>query len=280
MIDLHLHTKYSDGTDDIGELINKLEANKVKYFSITDHDNITSFYKIKNNLDLLKDKQMQYISGIEISSDFEGQSMHILVYNYDTNIPAITSILDEIHHLRIERIKAHIENLKNSFQIELDNKELLWLFSHTNPSKPHLANILIKKGYGTDVSSVIKKYLHSRFSHLKLDAKQIVSQLSKHKLIVGIAHPLGGVGEPRISKEQLEHNVTTLKECGIKFLECYYSLYNKEDRETIVKIAKKNSLKLSGGSDYHGKNKTVEIGNLGNDYKFNKSDFTILNLIN
>lgn len=278
MIDLHLHTKYSDGTDDIMELINKLEVNRVKYFSITDHDNIESYYKIKNNPLLLKNTDIHYISGIEISSDLEGQSMHILVYNYDSNISAITSILNKIHNLRIERIKAHIENLKNSFQIELKHQELEWLFSQTNPSKPHLANILIQKGYGTNISSVIKKYLNSKFPHLKLDAKKIVSQLSEQKLIVGIAHPLGGVGEPRITKVQLEHNVKTLKGCGIKFLECYYSLYNNEDRKAIMEIAKKYQLKLSGGSDYHGQNKTVQIGNLGTDYNINKNDFTIFEL--
>ena len=51
-----------------------------------------------------------------------------------------------------------------------------------------------------------------------------------------------------------------MKELGIKGLECYYSRYNKEEFDFLVDCAKKNNLLISGGSDYHGKNKLVRPG--------------------
>jgi predicted metal-dependent phosphoesterase TrpH len=55
---------------------------------------------------------------------------------------------------------------------------------------------------------------------------------------------------------------------GIQGLECYYSRYSKEEIEFLIDCAKKNNLLISGGSDYHGKNKTVKIGtlNIENDF--------------
>lgn len=279
MIDLHIHTIYSDGTDELNSLIEKIEKNNIKIFSITDHDNFLSFVNMKEKQTYLKQKDIQYISGMEISTDLEGESTHLLVYGYDKKLNVIQSIIDELHELRLNRIRAHLENLKIEFGIEFNQHQLDWLFSQANPSKPHIANMLIDNGCGTNINDVIKKYLSKKYSHLKLDAKDVVKKLSEHGLIVGLAHPLGGIGEKRISIDKFEQNVQILKQCGLKFLECYYSLYSENERSTINNVAKKYSLCLSGGSDYHGKNKTVEIGNLGQNYQHNKSDFTILNLL-
>lgn len=280
MIDLHMHTIYSDGTDDLDSLIKKLEKNNIKIFSITDHDNFLSFINMKDKNLYLKQKGIRYISGMEISTDLEGESTHLLVYGYEEKLDTIQSIINELHELRLNRIRAHLSNLKLEFDIEFNKHQLDWLFSQPNPSKPHIANMLIDSGYGSNITDVIKKYLSKKYSHFKLDAKKVVKKLSECGLIVGLAHPLGGVGEKRISIDKFEHNVQLLKQCGLKFVECYYSLYNEHERTEIKNVAKKYSLSLSGGSDYHGKNKTVEIGGLGHNYDLNISDFTILNLIN
>lgn len=66
-------------------------------------------------------------------------------------------------------------------------------------------------------------------------------------------------------------------ECGLSGLECYYSLYNQEEQEYLLSQAKRYNLLISGGSDYHGKNKTVQIGELSNyGFKPEKSQVTLL----
>ena len=49
MIDLHLHTNYSDGTDTVKELLVNAENNNLEIISITDHDSIDSYYEIENS---------------------------------------------------------------------------------------------------------------------------------------------------------------------------------------------------------------------------------------
>jgi len=277
MIDLHIHSILSDGTDLVKDLITKVKDNNIKIFSITDHDNIEAAKIINTDYRYYIEKMgLKYINGIEFSVGYNDNSMHILVYGYSVDDVFVNEYVNIIKNLRLDRIKKRIMALKNDFDIVLTNKELDWLFSQNNPSKPHIANILVDRGLATSISGAINKYLFHKFPETKINAIDLVKGLSKRNLQIGIAHGLGGVNEKRISYEEFENNVKVMKEAGITFLECYYSLYNEEEREFIRKIADKYNLKLSGGSDYHGLNKDVKLGNLGNDYNPCLEDLSIL----
>ena len=278
MIDLHIHSNLSDGTDTVEELLKKLLEKGIKTFSITDHDNIVASKEIEKYQKFIDDNQLTYITGVEFSTDCRGQKMHVLAYGY-SNEPDVQELVEEVKKLRFERVEQRVKNLKEKHNIVLTNEELQELWSYNNPSKPHIANILVRRNLAKDVQEAISLYLNEKFSSKKLQAEYVVEKLSNAGVCVGIAHPLGGEGEKRISPEQFEENVSILKDKGIKFVECYYCLYNEEERNIIKQIAKKHNLALSGGSDYHGKNKTVELGNLGKDYVPKKEDFTVLKLL-
>ena len=86
------------------------------------------------------------------------------------------------------------------------------------------------------------------------------------------AHPLGGEGEKHLSKEEFLPKLVKMKTFGIEGLECYYSRYNLEEIEFLIQCANDNELIVTGGSDYHGSNKTVPIGKLCTDFNKNKID--------
>lgn len=50
MIDLHIHTTYSDGTDSVKEVLTKAEKLGLKAIAITDHENCDA-YKEMNDFD-------------------------------------------------------------------------------------------------------------------------------------------------------------------------------------------------------------------------------------
>ena len=79
------------------------------------------------------------------------------------------------------------------------------------------------------------------------------------------AHPLGGEGEKHISQSDFLQKLSTMINLGIQGLECYYSRYTHEEIEFLVKTAKENNLYITGGSDYHGKNKDIPLGKLNSD---------------
>ena len=76
--DLHIHSSYSDGSMTPEEIVDKAKSLGVKSISITDHDSIASQYIIKNDY-----KDINIISGIELSTEYDDLEIHILGYFID-----------------------------------------------------------------------------------------------------------------------------------------------------------------------------------------------------
>lgn len=273
MIDLHQHSTFSDGTDDIVTLVKKNKAMGIEYMSVTDHDNIQS---AKALLGGETSFGIKFVTGIEFSTEFEGESIHLLAYGYRKNGKVINSLVKKSKELRLKRIKDRIDILKKEFGIVLSKEELEIVEQSDNPNKPLLANILISRGLGENITEVIKKYLYHKMPENKLNTQYVIKELAKANIISVYAHPLGGVGEKRVERSTFEKRAKAFSECGLNGIECYYSLYNKEEQNYLTNYATTHNLLISGGSDYHGKNKTVQIGELSN-YNFSpiKENLTI-----
>ena len=273
MVDFHMHTIYSDGTDDISAIVEKTKY--LSYFSITDHDSIESARYIMNNgLDL-----PNYVSGVELSTRDLGDSVHILFYNYDIKSVALDEVIDEIDMIRMKRLKERLSYLEKDFNIKLKNEDLTYLYSLSNPTKPNIASILVKDGYAESVSVAIKKFLYHKLETKKLESTFVLEKLKNEKGILVLAHPLGGIGEVRIDRDKFKERLTRFIGYGLKGLECVYSLYNNEEQTFLMDLAKENNLIISGGSDYHGKNKKVSIGELSSDNNDNYKYITLTNYI-
>ena len=270
MVDFHMHTIYSDGTDDIYTILKK--TNDLDYFSITDHDSIESCKFIMNN----GLNKPNYITGVELSTRDLNDSVHILFYNYDIDNPILNEVIDEINNVRMKRLKERLDYLKRDFNIILKESDLAYLYSLSNPTKPNIATIIVKYGFCSDVDTAIKKYLYHKLETKKIESMYVIDKLKNEKGILVLAHPLGGIGEPRVDKLVLEDRVKRFKEAGLKGLECIYSMYNDSEQKYLLDLAETNSLVISGGSDYHGLNKKVSIAELSVD---NNTNYDYINLI-
>ncbi len=279
MIDLHQHTTFSDGTDNLDEIIAKNIAAGVDTMAITDHDNIDAAVYLASNTH--KHYGVKFVNGVELSTDFEGLPVHILAYGYDVNDPIILDILKTSKQLRLERIQKRIELLKSEFNITLTPEQLEKVALSNNPNKPMLGHFLIDLGYGNTLDEVIQKYLYHKLPDAKIETTVVLNKLKKSTATSVLAHPFGGVGEKRVDRETFKRRIAAFKNAGLMGLECYYSLYDEEEQQYLVNAANKNNLLISGGSDYHGKNKKVSIGELSNyGFKPQNTQATLLNAVN
>lgn len=268
-----MHTIYSDGTDDIKTILKK--TSDLEYFSITDHDSIESAKYIMNNgLD-----KPNYITGVELSTKDLNDSVHILFYNYDINNPVLNEIIDEINGVRTKRLKERLDYLENDFNIKLKEEDLNYLYSLSNPTKPNIASILVKYGIASDVDSAIKNYLFHRLQTKKIESMYVIDRLKDEKGILVLAHPFGGIGEPRVDNFILNDRINRFVEAGLKGLECCYSMYNSDEQKYLLDIALEKNLIISGGSDYHGLNKKVSISELSSDNNLNYQLITLMDYI-
>jgi len=279
-IDLHMHSAWSDGTDKIEELLRNVVKNNISIFALTDHDTIGGCVEIREKYgNFLKDNKLKFINGIEFSTDDSGKSVHILAYNFDVRNEGMKLLIAKGESLRKERAEIRLEKLKENFGIELSPNDRKDLF-RANPSKPRIANILIKMGYKGTISEIIKKYLDYKLPAYKLTMEETMSGIKKAGGVAVLAHPLGGTGEKEVPFDEFEERVKKLKACGLDGVGCFYSIYDERQRQEIQKVAKGLSLKLSGGSDYHGKSKDVKLAQTSIDgYVPQEKDFTILGTI-
>lgn len=270
MVDFHIHTIYSDGTDDINAIIEKTKD--LEHFAITDHDSIEGIkYIINNGLNV-----PNLIYGVELSTRDLNDSVHILFYNYDPNSIALKEIIDKINNVRRDRLLERIKILKKDFNIKFRKEDLKYLMSIENPTKPIIASFIVKYGYANSVDYAIKAYLFHKLKTHKLSSEEVIKKLKDEKGILVLAHPFGGIGEKRVEKDVLNERINRFKKYGIKGLECCYSMYSKDEQKYLIEMANMFNLIITGGSDYHGKNKKVEIGCLSQD---NNDNYKNINLI-
>lgn len=263
-IDLHMHTKYSDGTDSEYELIERLRKEGIKYFSVTDHDTIEGAMAVKK----IVPDDMVYIPGIEFSCrTTDNGKVHILGYNCNEKDWDFRMAISEGHFMRVEKLEKRLDHLKKDHGIVFSKEEYDYLRSLTSTGKPHIAKLLIKHGYATDKKEAIENYIDDKKDPNDVTSTRIPSDDAVSGILMsgGVpvwAHPLGGINERHLTADEFDSRLKLLIGEGIKGLECWYSLYQKEEIEFLLDRAKKNGLFVSGGSDYHGRNKKVIPGEL------------------
>ena len=108
-IDLHIHTKFSDGLLSAKEILKLAQERKLDVISITDHDTLDG-YKIASKI--VGDYNLQLIPGVEISSNYQGKDVHILAYNFDPNDKKLLELLRYIQRGRFIRAKKWLINYK------------------------------------------------------------------------------------------------------------------------------------------------------------------------
>lgn len=261
-VDLHLHSDYSDGSDTVQELVKNIVTEGLSTFALTDHDTISGCVEIQKYLP----QNVNFISGCELTSICDTVKSHILGYYCDPFEETLTKLIEKGRKLRRAKLEKRIQFLKDVWNIELTKAELDWLYSRNSVVKIHLGNILVERGLAKDNIEAMKKYLDGcKTGKSRFDGDESIAAIVASGGIPVWAHPLGGEGEIHLEKDEFFKRLDVMKSFGIRGLECYYSRYNEEEIEFLVDVAKQNDLLISGGSDYHGANKTVKLAQLNVD---------------
>lgn len=262
-IDLHMHTTVSDGTDTPKGLIGAVEAAGISLFSVTDHDAIKASEILPP---LLAGKSLRFLPGIEFSCKDEKGKYHILGYGYDPGSKALRAVVDYGHDLRMKKVIARLEFLKDRFGFTFPDDEISALLSQNNPGKPHIGNLMVKYGYAKTKEEAIGQYIDLiHFASEYLRPEEAISGILSGGGIPVLAHPFYGSGNELILGEHMEKRLVRLVEFGLQGLECFYSGFSDKLRSEALALAEKYDLFVTAGSDYHGTNKLVRLGDTGLD---------------
>lgn len=241
-INLHLHTKVSDGALSPAQLIKRAKQINLDLISITDHDTVDAYHKLPADLLPLK-----ILPGIEISSQHQGNDVHILAYGCDIYNKTLLEMTEMYLLGRRERAIKMIQKLKD-MNIHITLKDVISVSgSRELIVRPHIAQILVNKGYCSHKNEAFDKYIGN--GKPAYEAKPEVSV----KDAVDIIHTAGGFAV--IAHPGKLANVNNIHEfilMGIDGLEVWHPDHYQYQIEEFTSIALKNGLFLTGGSDFHG----------------------------
>ena len=262
-IDLHMHTTVSDGTDTPEGLIEAVRAAGLSLFAVTDHDAIRAAEILPP---LLEGQDLRFLPGVEFSCKDEEGKYHILGYGYDPQSSAIRSVVDHGHALRMKKVVARLEFLKTTFGFSFPTEEIDQLLSQNNPGKPHIGNLMVRFGYAKTKEEAIEQYINQvHFKSEYVRPEEAIEGILSSGGIPVLAHPFYGSGSELILGEEMENRLLKLMRFGLQGLEAFYSGFPAKLQNEALSLAKKHRLYVTAGSDYHGTNKLVRLGDTGLD---------------
>ena len=258
-----MHTTVSDGTDTPYEILENVKKAGITLFAVTDHDAIKGARIIPG---ILKPEDPAFISGIEFSCKDEEGKYHILGYGYDPESEPINHVVGIGHGYRMKKLKARLDFLKSEFGFVFPEKEVEGLREMDNPGKPHIGNLMVKYGFARNKDDAIKGFInrmHSPNEYVR--PEEAIAGILGSGGIPVLAHPTYGDGDQLIVGEEMDSRIRRLMEFGLQGLEGFYSGFTPKIIREILGFAQKYGLYVTAGSDYHGRNKLIELGDTGLD---------------
>lgn len=256
-VDLHVHSNKSDGSFTPSQLVDMAAAKGLSAFALTDHDTTAG---LKEAVAAGLAKGIEVIPGIEFSTEYHGKDIHIVGLFIDEDAPVFQEQIHDFVNARIERNRTMCGRLSQD-GIDISYEKLLDAYPGSVITRGHYARYLLDHGYVKSMPEAFDRYLgdHTRYfvPREKISPAQAVKLILDVKGIPILAHPT----LYHMGKDALDQLISELKENGLVGIEAIYATHTAAQERYVRELAKRFELLISGGSDFHGKNKpNLEIG--------------------
>lgn len=262
MIDLHCHSLHSDGTDTPEALARMADAAGLSALALTDHDTVDG---IAAFLAMQPQVKARLLVGTELSCRFLGRSLHVLGLLVDPLDPVFVGRLAELRSRRHDRNLRMIAKLQElGYRIELADVEA------EAPDQPgrgylisrvHFAKALAAKGIVSHPQQAFESLLNDGgrawVPMEELEPSESARWIREAGGVPVVAHPGRFAGGAFVWDEAMKD----LRDMGMEGLEAYYGEYAEAQQRSFKALAAKLGMVMSGGSDYHGRNKpAIRLG--------------------
>ncbi len=253
-IDLHIHSTASDGTLSPPELLHLAQNLNLGAIAITDHDTLDGS---KEALGYGIPPSIKFLTGIEISATPPPSfscpgSFHILGYGFDMDDPVLNRSLSRLKASRKSR-NPRILELLSKMGIELTLNEVRDLAGDSQLGRPHIAQLMVKKGFVRSIDEAFDKYLGkgkpAYVDRFRFDCEKTIQTILDAGGIPVLAHPfLLNMNDEKI----FDGLMAVLTEMGLRGLEVYFPEHTADLVDYYTRIANRYNLLMTGGTDFHG----------------------------
>lgn len=255
-IDLHTHSSVSDGTETPAQLVRAALAAGLGTIAITDHDSTAGWHEAAAEA---SGTGLTVIPGMELSTRFGWQSVHLLAYLVD---PANADLIAEtarIRAARLTRAESIVGRIAADYDLSWDDV-LAQTASGATVGRPHIADALVAKGHVPTRSAAFASILHPRTGYF--EPHYAPDPLAAVELVIAaggvpvLAHPAthgrsGVIPESRLA---------TLVDAGLFGLEIEHRENTEDGKKRLRQLADRFGLAVTGSSDYHGAGKPNVLG--------------------
>jgi len=254
LVDLHMHTYFSDGSLSPEEVVELALQKNIKILAVCDHYTIDG---LKRTRIACERAGIEFVVGVVLDVDWNGSRLHLLGYNFD--IEGVRPLADSIFEERELYNRSMIENLSKDFtNVSLEDYDKYDRVLERGGWKA--INYLYDRGLCESLLDCMKYYKsYATYKEVIPSIKTACEIIRKANGVPILAHPgsyWGGDTEKTLAQ------LTTLLQEGIRGIECFYPLHSKEFTAMCVEFCKTNNLCITYGSDCHGLFLQEKYGNI------------------
>jgi predicted metal-dependent phosphoesterase TrpH len=244
--DLHLHTRFSDGTYTPEELAAQAKRHGLRVIALTDHDTVEGCPRLQAACDA---GGIEFIPGTELTADWNGNEVHILGYFLDVTRDGFLKEITKFQEVRQNRIYEMAAKL-NEIGIPLRPETVFELASCRSPGRPHVARALVQEGFCESLDEAFERFLKKHrpawVPKFKISGLQAITIIHNAGGIAVLAHP---------GLNRTDEFIPELAAAGLDGLECFHTKHSPSASEHYLEIATRLHLLVTGGSDCHGMSK-------------------------
>lgn len=248
--DLHLHTRWSDGTLDLGAMVKRTKKIGLSAIAITDHDTIGP--------DLLAPEMpldgVEVISGVEVKAEVVGEKGEILGYFLAPGHPALRELFAWMTEARRRRMEGMVRRCQEILGLPIDLAEVT-AGAAGSVGRPHLAAVLVQRGLALDYEDAFRRFLtEGTPCYVPLPrptSRHVIAAIRAAGGVASLAHPCF------LSFQDWEEALTALEGEGLAAVEVYYPYDSsrqtlRADPAAVEAMVDELGLIPTGGSDDHG----------------------------
>lgn len=255
-IDLHTHSRVSDGTESPTQLMRAAAAAGLGTVALTDHDSTAGWAEAAA---AVAPTGVSLIRGMELSTRVGWASVHLLAYLFDPGDPGIVAETARIRDARLHRAEEMVQRIARDYAVDWDD-----VLAQTEPGatvgRPHIADALVARGLAANRSEAFAGILHWQNGYYQ--PHYAPDPLEGIRLVVAaggvpvIAHP----ATRSRTDVALESRMAAYVDAGLFGLEIDHRENTAEGRVRLQALAERFDLALTGSSDYHGSGKPNRLG--------------------
>jgi len=245
-VDLHLHSRFSDGTYGPEELAAQARRCELAAIALTDHDSVEGCPETAR---ACAAAGIEFLVGTELTAEQEGNELHLLGYCVDPQNPTLLTEIARFQAVRQDRIREMVAKL-NRLKVPLSAEAVFALANCRAPGRPHVARALVAAGLCLSLDEAFERFLKRNrpawVPKFKMSGEKAIDLIHQAGGVAVLAHP---------GLNRTDQAIPGLVAAGMDGLECFHTKHSTATTEHYLELADRFHLLVTGGSDCHGLNK-------------------------